>query len=475
MGFGDDSMTTSLYRFLLMLALCLGLCSGRVAAEGPIPDGWAAMAPRDEIRPAFSYEPQLGPDGLGALVITMDDALGQQGWLEKAFPVDGGRYYRFCVDRRTEGVELPRRSAIVRIAWRDDQGRMVSADPYERELEGRPVASAEPEHPLDGPTDASGWTRIEAVYRAPARAKRAVIELHLQWAPGGQVFWAAPRFEETAAPAARKVRLATVHYMPSGKSVRENCEEFAPLLADAAAKQADLVVLGETIPTAGVRRKPHELAETVPGPSTDYFCQLARTHGLHLVFSLYERDGRVVYNTAVLIDPEGQLVGKYRKVCLPHGEVEAGIMPGNDYPVFDTRLGKIGMMICYDGFFPEVARELTSRGAEVIAWPVWGCDPLLAKARANENRVYIVSSTFMDAKANWMLSAIYDRDGTPLAAGATWGTVVVQEVDLSARRVGPYNLGDFHGMVQRHRPPQPPVRATSSPAAGASPRRGTAR
>lgn len=48
--------------------------------------------------------------------------------------------------------------------------------------------------------------------------------------------------------------------------------------------------------------------------------------------------------------------------------------------MFDTRFGKVGMMICYDGFFPEVARQLTINGAEVIAWPVWGCNPMLAKA-----------------------------------------------------------------------------------------------
>jgi len=166
----------------------------------------------------------------------------------------------------------------------------------------------------------------------------------------------------------------------------------------------------------------------------------------------------------VLVGPDGRLIGKYRKVCLPHAEIEAGVMPGGDYPVFETKFGKVGLMVCYDGFFPEVARELAKRGAEVIAWPVWGCDPLLARARANENRVFLVSSTYMDAGANWMLSAVYGRDGTPLAAARKWGTVVLAEVDLSERHVGPYNLGDFHAMVQRHRPlpvgedsPQPPA------------------
>jgi predicted amidohydrolase len=455
-------MWSSRFRFPSLLAVCL--CAGRLIAGETVPDGWVPTAQRDEIRPRFSYGPQLGPDGIGAYVISMDDGIGQQGWFEKAFPVEGGRHYRFHVERKTERVETPRRSALVRIDWQDAEGRMVSADPFARELEGRPVASAEPEHPLDGPTNASGWTTIDATYRAPAKAKRAVVELHLQWAPGGQVYWAAPRFEKTDAPPRRNVRLATVHFKPSGKSVQTNRQEFAPLLADAAAKKADLVVMGETIPTAGVPGQPHEHAEPVPGPSTDYFGGLAKQHALHLVFSLYERDGRAVYNTAVLIDSDGKLVGKYRKVCLPHSEVASGIMPGHEYPAFNTRLGKIGMMICYDGFFPEVARELTNGGAEIIAWPVWGCDPLLAKARANENRVYVVSSTFMPAKSNWMLSAIYDRDGTPLAVGESWGTVVVSEVDLSERRVGPYNLGDFHGMVQRHRPP--PVSGDEPPRKG---------
>ena len=68
------------------------------------------------------------------------------------------------------------------------------------------------------------------------------------------------------------------------------------------------------------------------------------------------------------------------------------------------------MMVCYDGFFPEVARELSNRGAEVIAWPVWGCNPLLAAARACENHVYLISSTYTDA-ANWIISAIYGHDG----------------------------------------------------------------
>ena len=119
----------------------------------------------------------------------------------------------------------------------------------------------------------------------------------------------------------------------------------------------------------------------------------------------------------VRLPDDGKIAGKYRKVCLPRGEVEKGIAPGHEYPVFDTRFGKVGMMVCYDGFFPEVARQLTNNGAEVIAWPVWGCNPALAAARACENHVYLISSTYESPDRNWMLSAVWDHTGGRLATG----------------------------------------------------------
>lgn len=409
-------------------------------------DDWTPRSPRDEIRPAFSREK-------ASLVITHDAREGLDGWYERSFPVTGGGWYAFRALRKTEGVAFPRRSAMARIVWLGADGRIPRVDPEDAGKDGRPVPTAEPEHPRDGAVDAQGWTSVAGVFHAPPKAVKAVVELHLQWAPNGRAEWREPVFEEGARPPVRTARLAAVHYIPKGKSPKENREEFAPLLAEAAKRRADLVVLGETVPSARVAKPPHEVAEPIPGPTTEYFGELAKTHGLHVVLSLYERDAHLVYNAAVLLGPDGRLLGKYRKVCLPHGEVEKGIAPGKDFPVFDTAFGKVGLMVCYDGFFPEVARELANRGAEVIAWPVWGCDPLLAQARAAENRVHLVSSTFMDAKADWMVSAVFNPAGRPIASADAWGTVAVAEVDLNRPFVGPYNLGDFGAMVPRHRPP----------------------
>ncbi len=401
--------------------------------------GWTPQSPRDEIRPQFSS------GGQGTLVISHDQREGLDGWFQKSFTVKGGAFYRFTAKRKTTGVTNLRQSCLVRLLWKDANGKGVSLDAAPEYLTpGLPMPSAEPEYPTDGTTDAAGWTTVSGVYRAPSKAAQAIVELHLQWAPGGRVEWRGTDLAETQSPAARKVRLATVHYKPQGKSPRENCEEFAPLIAEAAEKHADLVVLGETVPTVGPVKDPIATAEPIPGPSTTYFAGLAKRHHLHIALSLYERVEHLVYNTAVLLGPDGSLIGKYRKVSLPPGEAAKGIAPGKDYPVFDTAFGKVGLMVCYDGFFPEVARELTKNGAEVIAWPVWGCNPLLAQARACENHVFVVSSTFMDHDDGWMYSAVYDQGGRPLARGEKWGTVVVAEVDLNQAYYGPYNLGDFH-------------------------------
>ncbi len=425
-------------------------------------NGWQGLAPREEICPRFSYLSSASPTGNEVLIIEADFREGLDGWWAKTFPVTGGTHYRFEVSYRAQNVAAPRRSVVVKIDWFDVQGKAVPEDLAT--CEGYlcdSVAMAETEHPQAQSTDAEGWTEVSHTYRAPSGATQAVVELHLQWSPDSKVEWSQASLVETAPPPKRIVRLATVHFQPhGGKTPQGNCELYAPLIAEAARQNTDLVVLGETLTLYGLDKTYADVAEPIPGDSTRYFGMLARQYRIHIVAGLVERAGHLLYNVAVLIDPSGEIVGKYRKVCLPRTEVQGGMAPGSEYPVFETAFGKVGMMICYDGFFPEVALELARNGAEVIAWPVWGCNPLLASARACENHVYIVSSTYEDVSRNWMLSAIYNHEGKPVALATDWGTVAVAEVDLNAptRWVC---LGDFKAHMHRHRPLSPEEKPSS--------------
>jgi predicted amidohydrolase len=165
---------------------------------------------------------------------------------------------------------------------------------------------------------------------------------------------------------------------------------------------------------------------------------------------VYERVAPELYNTAVLIGRDGALVGRYRKTHLPREESEAGIAPGAVYPVFDTDFGRVGLMICWDLQFPEPARALAAQGAELIALPIWGGSEVLARARAIENAVFLVSSSYD------MRSFVVDPAGKILAEATNAAPVAVAEVHLDRPIYQPW-LGNMKTRTWKERRVDLPV------------------
>lgn len=138
-------------------------------------------------------------------------------------------------------------------------------------------------------------------------------------------------------------------------------------------------------------------AQCLPGDAERYLCELARRSGLWLVpGSLYERVGDKVYNTAPVIDPEGRVVTRYRKIY-PFLPYERGVTPGDEFVVFDVPgAGRFGVSICYDMWFPETTRSLVSLGAEVILHPTMtntidrDVEVAIARANAASHQCYFV-------------------------------------------------------------------------------------
>jgi predicted amidohydrolase len=240
--------------------------------------------------------------------------------------------------------------------------------------------------------------------------------------------------------------------------VTANLEEHLRLIDEAAAAGTDLLVFPEIslhgYPADLRRFAPERIAqawqaaEPVPGgPNVAAIAERAAERCIHVVYGLNERGEApgVVYNTAVLTGPDGH-IGAYRKVHVGAPEIVFWRM-GDDWPVFETAIGKIGILICADKKWPESARELTLRGAEILVCPtasprydgggetdVWeDIAPLWERARAAENGRWFVSSNYvgsLDDATFLGRGQIIDPRGRVLARATAEPQIVSASVDV---------------------------------------------
>lgn len=179
--------------------------------------------------------------------------------------------------------------------------------------------------------------------------------------------------------------------------IEANKQKLARNIADVAARGAELVVLQE------LHNSPYfcqvectdnfDLAEPIPGPSTEFFGQLAKEHNIVLVTSLFERRSAGLYhNTAVVFERDGSIAGKYRKMHIPDDPAyyeKFYFTPGDiGFQPIDTSVGRLGVQVCWDQWYPEGARLMALRGAELLIYPTAigyeSSDPIEEQERQRE-------------------------------------------------------------------------------------------
>lgn len=392
---------------------------------------WQFQTHREEIAPAHWVDQDMQYDGRATLALAGDGKAYANGCWSLDIAVTSGIFYEFQTQFLQTKVDRANRTILARIVWLGKDGKRVADPEYPKTLREQ---------------TGTGWNMIQQRYKVPENVVTAKLELVYRWDTDGTVYFSEATFKEVQVMKSRMINLASIHFRPQKTdSSRENLDLFAGYIKEAADKHADIVCLPEAITLVGTGKTYSEVSEPIPGPATDFLGNIARQHQLYIVAGIMERFGPVIYNTAVLIDRDGNLAGKYRKVALPREEIEGGVTPGNSYPVFDTDFGRIGMMICWDLQFPEVARQLTMQGAEVIFMPIWGGNLTLARARAIENQIYLVSSSYD------MVSGVFDLEGELIAEANDQNPVVVVGVDLNKQLLWPW-LGDLKNRIPREIP-----------------------
>jgi predicted amidohydrolase/regulation of enolase protein 1 (concanavalin A-like superfamily) len=410
---------------------------------------WTGFSPRPQSAPGLlasaegaGYTLQIDGNGVASVY---------GGWRTRIQGLSGNQHYRFRSRVVATDVPSAREMVTILLHWRGSFGEIVA-----------------PDYVWDYRVQTDGSLLFERILQAPPGTSAVDVELVLQWAPGGRVRFDALSFAVSAPPAPRPVRAAAVHYRPQGTTSGLQSVQRAAAHGQqvAAAQQPDVMVFGELLNVIGASGTFDDKAETIPGPSTDVMANLARTYRTYVAFGLLEREGHLLYNSAVLLDRSGNLAGKYRKMQLPLSEVSSGVTPGNSVPVFQTDFGRVALLICQDTAFPEPVREAAIQGAELLLVPIWGGKASVMTTRAIEQSLYVVASGY-DYLTEVLdpLGRVVDRVGTLWEPG-----VAVAAIDLGQRFREDWS-GDWRDVSnkQRRRIPLPYTANETTPDAGATP------
>jgi len=371
---------------------------------GGLPEGWEVKSSYEFLTPVFELVESKGKKVLQASGAGNPDCLG---WLTTSFSIEAGKTYKLKAKFSFEGDVNPHQNLI--FAFYQDQFNEGILN-FKRLSDN----SGEGEKRFFLPGEGTVNAEVRIYFRYNADGKVHVEEISV---------------EECEPIQPRLAKVVATH----GKATIEQWQEILDVLG---ASKPDVVLLPETF--NGLEPEP------LDGPCGTLMSSYAAKHKMYVsgTFKTLDAKANRVYNIAVLYDRNGKLVGQYYKNHPYSPEAFEGVTPGTEVPVFDTDFGRIGMMICYDSWFNDVAELLALKGAEIILFPSAGYSHSMMPARSGDNGTRVVASS------EYMKAGIWDTSGRE---------VTRPDVDTT---LSPNCKDSFNDVVQRKIGPIEVIEAT---------------
>lgn len=342
------------------------------SGEGDTPGGWSYESPR----PGLALGHRVGRNAAGDAVLVLEatnDRLAFGCW-RGTLNVEPMKWYEASVKVRAVDIEDPTLSVFAQAA----RHYLVPAGPWREETVFRQRVRSDRDHVYQGNH----------------------FEVYLRAATQGRIEISDPSFVEIPEPDFRMARVASIRFdhEVNNLTMEQQRDRLVEQLNLAGGVGPDIVITTEFTPVIGVPESEYgsfwNAAEAVPdGPVCRIASAAAKRHNMHVIVGNIERRGAHMFNTAVLFGRDGSFIGQYDKTHLTFGELELGVSCGADYPLFDLDFGRIGIHICYDEWFPEVARHYAHQGADILFLCVAGGKPITWRTRALDNGVHLVAAS----------------------------------------------------------------------------------
>jgi len=289
------------------------------------------------------------------------------GWQLEYANVKPEQTYQFEVEVETENIAWVRDTLVCYGIWEKVDAIKKPKEPLQHDfLFVRP----------------SGQNRFvfTGQFTAPKNTYHLTLYYIFRWTASGKAIWQMPKITPVETPAQMPpVRVSVVTGKAEDKpdrlgSMEANIQYYANLCEQAIQEtKPHIIVLPEIALQWGLKGSRIDNAISVPGPETEHFGKIAQAGNTHIVIGAHEKRKDAIYNSAILIDPSGGVVGAYRKVHLAEGgEWLCEVTPGTEFPVFETDIGRIGFNICMDSSAAESSRMIGLQGADFLVLPIMG-------------------------------------------------------------------------------------------------------